>query len=119
MATIEAAGVAICPEGVRKREERRGVLGDGDGQRGDLAAVLHGNGRNGVRDVFADRRDMHDSVAGHERVGRGIGVQGRLWRGEDRVDGDVRVGRGDLEAFGSRPKEKGLKLIAWYCCYAI
>lgn len=65
------------PEGVRQGTGH--VLGDGGLQRGDVAAVLHGDRRDGVLDVLADRRDLHDGSHGNERVGRCCGLWGRVW----------------------------------------
>ncbi|GFS43049.1 purine permease 4 [Actinidia rufa] len=46
------------------RQGSRGVLVGGGGERGDVAAVLHGDRGDGVPDDVGDRRDMHDGVDG-------------------------------------------------------
>ncbi|XP_031390744.1 probable purine permease 4 isoform X2 [Punica granatum] len=67
--------------GTHVRPGPLGLRGDGVLQRGDLAALLHGDGRDDIPDVRSDWRDLHDGAAGHERGGWGCRVRGRLWWG--------------------------------------
>lgn len=78
------------PKGIRQGANR--VLGDGVFQRTDMAAVLSGHSRDGVFDVFINRRHLHDSLVGHERAGRSFGVWRRVWRRKGGVDSAVLLG---------------------------
>ena len=45
-------------------------MGDSDGKCGDMAAMFHGNCRNGVSDIFIDWVHLHDIFVDHECVRR-------------------------------------------------